>query len=106
MKVKFKKGQKVIRFSGYSFGNPTGMYTGCIGTVSKDQVLPGKVELEEFPGVMGHDPDRLLRIDNLPEKLKKYVIKNVKSLSHEEIYVRHQILSSFIEGYRLGSKNA
>ena len=102
--MNFKKGQKVIRFSGYS--QTTGMKTGDIGTVSKNQKYPGIVELKEFPGSMGHDPYRLLRIDNLPTKLQKYIIKNTKSLSHEHTEVRLEILSSFIEGYKLGVKNA
>jgi len=104
--MKFKKGQQVIRYSGQSSGNETKMIIGDIGIISKDQEFPGKVEINEFPGTCGHDPYRLLRIDNLPIKLKKYIIKNVKELNHEETYVRLQILSSFIEGYKLGNENA
>lgn len=100
--AKFKKGQKVIRYSGYSScGYPT-MRIGDVGTVENNQRYPGIVDLKEFPG--GHDPGRLIRIDQLSPKIFKAFTKLVKQQRHESTDVRNQILAAFLDGYLLGSK--
>lgn len=97
--MKFKKGQKVVRFSGYSSGIDKKMVPGDVGTVSKNQKYPGVVELSEFPGSMGHYPDRLIRIDHLPKKLQNCLINLSGYLDHESTHVRREIIDYFVAGY-------
>jgi hypothetical protein len=70
-KYEFRKGQKVIRVNGRG---GSGMLTGFIGTVVK-QDCPGIVELKEWPG--GHEPYRLVRIDNLPIDMDSKMVHDI-----------------------------
>lgn len=93
----FKKGDKVVRVLGRGL---RGMRYGDMGTVSKNQIYPGVVELEEFGG--DQEAHRLVKINEQCPHLytKKFIESASKHFPEDWSASVLQLLTSmYIAGF-------